>query len=283
MISNYSYQPEPVFHAARNERTNDSTRYFGIENEISYRSGVTQKISSESLSDMLDEIGGGFTYCKRDVSIDNVRGVELVTHPGTLAYHAKECHWKHLNRTAQKNGFRSHDATPVCGLHVHVNRVSLGSDEAEQAETIRKMTVMLARHESSVVRFTRRSSAALSQWAPIPSIPSDYNDIRVYSPHHNDRYTALNVTNEYTVEFRIFRGTLRRDTIIAALQFVNNWCDYAMSHSWEEVESSDFLDIMKTHEYNELNQYLIQRGLLAPDVPAISANARLCDFQERAS
>lgn len=283
MTNNYSYKPEPVFHAARNERTNGDTRYFGVENEISYRCEIAQKITSESLSDMLDEIGGGFTYCKRDSSIDNTRGVELVTHPGTLAYHAKECHWKHLNRTAQKNGYRSHDATLSCGLHVHVNRASLGGDEAAQAETIRKMTVMLKLHEHKVIRFSRRSSSALREWSPIPSIPSNYACIETFSEYHSDRYTALNVTNAHTVEFRIFRGTLRRDTLIAAIQFCNNWADYAMSHSWDEVESSDFLDIMKTHEYNELSQYLVQRGLLAPDVPVLTPNARMCDFQERAS
>lgn len=34
MIHNYSYKPEPKFHAARNERISAATRYFGVENEI---------------------------------------------------------------------------------------------------------------------------------------------------------------------------------------------------------------------------------------------------------
>ncbi len=283
MLCGYSHKPEPKFHSARNETVFAATRYFGVENEISYKDGTTQKIGNSELSDLLDEIGAGFTYCKRDCSISNERGVELVTHPATLAYHMKECHWKHLVRTAQKNGYRSHDASLSCGLHIHVNRDSLGRSEDMRDDTIRKMTVMLDRHRAEVTRFTRRSSRALDEWASIPHTPSFYGDIPTYSSRHNDRYTALNVTNSATVEFRIFRGTLRRDTIIAAIQFCNNWCDYAMSHSWDEVENSTFSEIMKTHEYNELNQYLVQRGLLAPDVPVLTPNARVCDFSERAS
>lgn len=283
MIHNYSYKPEPKFHAARNERISAATRYFGVENEISYKNGVNRKMGNDDLSDLLDDIGAGFTYCKRDCSISNEHGVELVTHPGTLAYNSKECHWKHLNRTAQKNGYRSHDATPSCGLHVHVNRDSLGRDAYERDDVIRKMTVMLDLHRNEVTRFTRRTARALAEWASIPHTPSFRGDIPTRGGSHNSRYTALNVTNTATVEFRIFRGTLRRDTIIAALQFCNNWCDYAMSHSWDEVENSTFGEIMKTHEYNELNQYLVQRGLLAPDVPVLTPNARVCDFSERAS
>lgn len=282
MIHNYSHKPAPVFHAARNERTNEYTRYFGLENEISTKNGVERKINNNDLSDLLDSIGNGFTYCKRDSSI-GYDGVELVTHPGTLAYHAKECHWKHLNRTAQKNGYRSHDATESCGLHIHVNRDSLGGNESDRDDVIRKMTVMLDLHRDEVTRFTRRTARALAEWASIPYTPSFRGEIATYSTRHNSRYTALNVTNAATVEFRIFRGTLRRDTIIAAIQFCNNWCDYAMTHTWDEVEDSTFAEIMRTHEYNELNQYLVQRGLLAPDVPVLTPNARVCDFDTRAS
>ena len=34
------------------------------------------------------------------------------------------------------------------------------------------------------------------------------------------RYTAVNLTNTFTVELRIFRGTLRYKTFMATLQFV---------------------------------------------------------------
>ena len=36
------------------------------------------------------------------------------------------------------------------------------------------------------------------------------------------RYMALNLTNYYTIEFRIFRGTLNFDTFMASVELVNN-------------------------------------------------------------
>ena len=34
-----------------------------------------------------------------------------------------------------------------------------------------------------------------------------------------DRYEALNLTNKGTVEFRIFRGTLKRESLFKSLEF----------------------------------------------------------------
>lgn len=277
MIRNYSYKPAPVFHAARNEHTNANTRFFGTEVEMDYRSGVRLNISNRELSNKFDEIHPDFIYCKHDGSLSD-NGLELVTHPGTLNYHMKECHWKHMTTQASKNGFRSHDSSKSCGFHVHVNRDSLGATDDERAETIRKMTYLIIKHAAPTIEFSRRNERAMELWAPIPSIPrGGVSAIPTYTPNHNDRYTALNVHNTNTVEFRIFRGTLRRDTIIASIQFCNNWCDYAMTHSWEECQNSTFDDIMNMHEYNELTQYLINRGLRSPDVPTLP-NRRTCNF-----
>ena len=290
MIYNYGYKPDPEFRYAGRENP-EKTRTYGLELEVSTKRGVSH-IDRHDLSDRLDAITEGFVYCKSDVSVD--RGLEMVTHPASLRAHMSNVSWKHFCKTCIKAGFRSHDADESAGLHIHVGRAQLGRTDEERDEVARKLTVLFRRYWPQLVKFSRRVESRLDQWAPRPDIRYETRwsgaeiaqqmaDFPTYRANHNARYTAVNLTNTATIEFRIFRGTLRRDTIIAALQFVNNWCDYAMSHSWDEVETSDFLDIMKTHEYNELNQYLIQRGLLAPDVPAISANARLCDFQERAS
>ena len=40
--------------------------------------------------------------------------------------------------------------------------------------------------------------------------------------------TCVNMTNEHTIEFRIFRGTLKYDTLIAKLQMVKYICDLAV-------------------------------------------------------
>ena len=44
----------------------------------------------------------------------------------------------------------------------------------------------------------------------------------------NGRYVAVNLNNYHTIEFRLFRGTLKYNTFIATLQMVNHICDAAI-------------------------------------------------------
>ena len=50
------------------------------------------------------------------------------------------------------------------------------------------------------------------------------------------RYTAVNLCNYSTIEFRMFRGTLKYNTFIAALQLVYEICNAALFMSQEELE-----------------------------------------------
>jgi hypothetical protein len=47
-------------------------------------------------------------------------------------------------------------------------------------------------------------------------------DKKIGNAHQtNDRYEAINVTNNGTIEFRIFKGSLKYESVMAALEFVN--------------------------------------------------------------
>lgn len=72
----------------------------------------------------------------------------------------------------------------------------------------------------------------------------------------------MNLTNSSTIEFRLFRGTLKRDIIIASLQLVNNLCKYAMSHDMETCRNAVFTDIVDVHAYRELVAYCVERHLV---------------------
>ncbi len=67
-------------------------------------------------------------YIKSDGSLDD--GMEIVSHPMTLDFHKQFC-WKEIMRKAISLGYRSHQ-TGTCGLHIHVNRDSLGEDHDDQ-------------------------------------------------------------------------------------------------------------------------------------------------------
>lgn len=223
-------------------------------------------------------------------------GVEIVSHPGTLAHHMYVMHWRQIQRTCEKAGFRSHDAANS-GLHVHVGRAQLGSTDAERNDVTRKVQVLFALYAAELTRFSRRRRSCLEQWAPIDSLGVTPDDIRhassgaqlaswasarvpAYRSNHNDRYTAVNVTNSATVEIRIFRGTLKRDTLIAAIQLVSNVFEYAMAHDWADIPASTWADVAAYKPHKELVNYMIARGLLDADAApeTLPASNRPSDF-----
>lgn len=75
------------------------------------------------------------------------------------------------------------------------------------------------------------------------------------------RYTAVNLTNSDTVEIRMFRGTLKLNTLKATLQMVNHLCEVAVSLSDSEVQDMSWFDFLDSVHESELIQYLKERRL----------------------
>ena len=81
---------------------------------------------------------------------------------------------------------------------------------------------------------------------------------------YQGRYTCINLTNRNTIEFRIFRGTLKYNTLIATLQFVERLCSVAIVLSEEELQALSWSDLMlgiQDSQYPELVKYLKERRL----------------------
>ena len=292
MINRYGYKPEPRF-GSKNDRESREHLTFGVELECEPRRNGAPKMDADELSDRIDEIASDRVYCKSDASLSH--GLEIVTHPGTLAHHMYVMHWRQIQRTCEKAGFRSHD-TDNSGLHVHVGRAQLGRTDAERDEVIRKVQVLFVLYAAELTRFSRRTRSRLEQWAPFRSFGVSPDSIRAtdgdtlaswagssvptHAYDHDDRYAAVNVLNRATVEIRIFRGTLKRDTLIAAIQLVSNVFEYARSHTWDELRTSTWADVAACKPYKEIVGYMIARGLLDADAApeTLPASNRPSDF-----
>ena len=272
MIHPYSYKPAASF-GTRGHENLERALTFGVECECDNNHRVHPTMTPAACSDLVDDASAGRIYCKSDASIGG--GFEMVSHPGTLAHHMYMLRWKNALRMPAKAGFRSHD-TVTAGLHVHVGRQQLGANDEERADVVRKLTVLMYRFWPQIVTFTRRQARQLDEWASRPNIGGWYDSCLsgealqllaqqaipyIRGGSHNNRYTALNTMNLATIEFRIFRGTLKRDTLIASIQFCNNMCLWAMSHTWDDVQTATFLDVMHIAHFDELDTYLVVRGL----------------------
>ncbi|MBD5155765.1 MAG: hypothetical protein HDT15_12090 [Oscillibacter sp.] len=121
-IHSYCYKPEPIFYG-------DGSRFLGVELEIDDGG------ESNDNAAQIQNVGNrkhDHIYIKHDGSLED--GMEIVTHPMTLEYHRQEMPWQEVLQKAVSMGYLSHQCG-TCGLHVHVNRSSLGDTYAEQVST----------------------------------------------------------------------------------------------------------------------------------------------------
>ena len=76
------------------------------------------------------------------------------------------------------------------------------------------------------------------------------------------RYTAVNLLNSNTIEFRLFKGTLNFNTFIASLQFVMEISKYAKNTELKSIPITNWRDIFLSTEFKELKNYLKERELI---------------------
>ena len=247
-IKEYGYKPEPIFYG-------ESQRYFGVELEID---GAGK--DSNNAREILD-IGNEdeeHIYIKSDGSLDD--GMEIVSHPMTLDYHKNYC-WAEIMKKAVSLGYRSHQ-TSTCGLHIHVNRICFGESREEQDEVISRVLYFVKHHWNELLKFSRRSEYTINRWAARYGYENSPKAIMDKTKKGNfGRYAAVNLCNYSTIEFRLFRGTLKLNTFIATLQLVNEICNVAVSMSDEGLQKLSWSEFVSNITDTELIQYLKERNL----------------------
>ena len=138
-------------------------------------------------------------------------------------------------KKAISQGYRSHQ-TSTCGLHIHVNRNSLGETQDEQELVIGHVLLFVELHWNELLKFSRCSEYSMNRWAARYVYEKTGREILDKAKKgNNGRYTAVNLMNWATIEFRLFRGTLKYNTLIAALELVNAICDVALVHTDDAI------------------------------------------------
>ena len=248
-IRGYYYKPEPIFYGE------DAPRYLGVELEVDC--GGERVENAYAVLQVINH-KNPLAYCKHDGSLSD--GFEIVTHPMTLAFHQNSMPWQDAVDTVRRMGYRSHKAG-TCGLHIHVNRDSLGETWEEQDQVIARILYFVEKHWEELLKFSRRTQTQLDRWASRYGYKDSPWEILDKAKGHCGRYTCVNLGNEETVEFRIFRGTLKYNTIIATLQLVNRICNVAFLMSDRELKDMSWTTFVSGCTQPELIQYLKERQL----------------------
>ncbi len=248
-IKEYNYKPDPIFYGEGN-------RFFGVELEID------EGGEDESAANNILHVGNRsdeHIYCKHDGSLHE--GFEIVSHPMTLEYHMESMPWRAITDKARRLGYTSHQAE-TCGLHIHVNRSSFGENAETQDEAIGRILYFVERNWNELLIFSRRTQDQLNSWARRYGYKDQPKELLEHvKKGYAGRYTCVNLTNHATIEFRIFRGTLKLNTILATLQLVNHICDVAVSLSDEEVRHLSWSRFVERITEPELIHYLKERRI----------------------
>ena len=214
-IHSYSYRPSPYFFG-------EGKYYLGFELEVE-----TRNSSRYEGAELAQAEFGAHVYLKEDGSLND--GFEIVTHPHTLNEYQTNFNWDGLNKL-KREGLRSWN-TSTCGLHVHVSReafsvegVRLSYDQRilkRQAHELRFMKLIYD-NERQVGRIAGRSG---NNYAGFHDKGKLVNKVK-RGIQENGRYSAINTENDATLEVRVFKGSLRRERILSALEFVTAAVEY---------------------------------------------------------
>ena len=252
-IEEYSYKAEPIFYGEGN-------RFYGIELEVD--DGGKDNDNAHRLKELAND-RHEHIYIKSDGSLDD--GFEIVSHPMSLDYHMNKMNWKSVFRKAVELDYLSHQ-TSTCGLHIHVNRNAFGDNEQEQENVISNILFFMETHWNEIYAFSRRSENNINRWAARYGYEKSGKAILDKAKKSiSGRYCAVNLCNYHTIEFRIFRGTLKYNTFIAALQLIDEICNAAIFMTENEIEKQSWNEFVKGIEHKELIQYLKERRLYIND------------------
>jgi hypothetical protein len=222
----------------------------------------------DAISDYQDEDGIDHTYClmEQDGSLNS--GFEMVT-----AYTGLDVHKKQLQYFKQRTkGLKSHD-TSTCGLHVHVCKANMTTLHGAKLvlfinspENYSLVKAIARRDASGFAKFQNKKEDKHWLKDSFHSSKDKHDQLRRLN---SDRYEALNFRNDKTVEFRLFKGTLKYETMVSCLEFSFACWHFTAQASTNELTTAKFLQFICAPENRKdtrfLRAYLKEKGYQLAD------------------
>lgn len=243
-IHQFNYVPKYIKHFMPGE-SEDTTLLLGAEIEVGGNNNISSdndknstvkkciQIMNESDSDEENLI-----YSTHDSTVQ----IEFDTMPCSLEFHKNKMNYREMFEYLDKEGYKGHDCE-TAGLHIHANRSYLGKSRISQELVISKILYILEKFNDEICVIARRDN----EYSEFVGSKKEENSlVELYGKYkdHGKR-AALNLQHKDTIEFRMFKSTLKYETFILTLEFVKDIIDYAKSASIEEIELIKWADLMK--------------------------------------
>jgi hypothetical protein len=247
----------------------------GLELEMEVRSGdyEDRENLAVQLTNAIGLTSSGDRYMALESDGSLNHGFEMVTGWTGLDVHAKQLQ---LFQNPIR-GLKSHD-TQTCGLHVHICKKGMSLFHAVKMVLFindsgnQRLVRSLARRDSSRYSQVKNKKAGY-EWL---TNAKSGNNLKYLNA---DRYEALNFQNDRTVEFRMFKGTLRYATIMACLEFTYATWFFCRDTGTNQLTTENFLEFICRAENlcdtKFLRQYLTEKNWTLPELGKIKNNPRM--------
>jgi hypothetical protein len=207
VILDYSSKPtfEPIGNAP----------HLGVELELESNS----KFRTHART-VLNTFERDFVIVKSDGSLSDY-GFEICSRPASLEKHTQA--WQPFFVAHASRQFIAQSYTSErCGLHVHISRNGLASGQRwEQRWELTEHTIALIvcfinlpKNKRFVEMIAGRHANTYTTFKPKRLTNAAYPT--------GDKYEAVNLSHRYSLEFRMFKGTLKAESFFKALQFVES-------------------------------------------------------------
>ena len=247
-------------------------RYLGVELEVERQGEATRPRGeiAQGISDWVNKQATDITaeshrapilFFEEDGSLKH--GFEMISQPMGLDDHARL--WKTALSPSLTRGLVSHNTT-TCGLHVHISRAGMTPlhlskilcfvNDPDNASLI-KAVARRYNGESSVIN-------GRTNYCKVGGRRRLGMAFRV-AQEEGDKYVAVNLNKERTIEFRIFRGSLKYMAVMAAVEFTHAVVEFCRPGGPEgfNLKTPAFLDFIASaamrRDTRHLRTYLADR------------------------
>lgn len=252
-IHQFNYVPEYIKHFMPGE-SEDTTLLLGAEIEVGGNNNISSDNDKNSTVKKCIQIMNGSDSDEENLiysTHDSTVQIEFDTMPCSLEFHKNKMNYHEMFEYLDKEGYKGHDCE-TAGLHIHANRNYLGKSRISQELVISKILYILEKFNDEICVIARRDN----EYSEFVGSKKEENSlVELYGKYkdHGKR-AALNLQHKDTIEFRMFKSTLKYETFILTLEFVKDIIDYAKSVDIEEIELAKWSDLMNCFS-SELRKY----------------------------
>lgn len=252
-IHQFNYVPKYIKHFMPGE-SEDTTLLLGAEIEVGGNNNISSDNDKNSTVKKCIQIMNGSDSDEENLiysTHDSTVQIEFDTMPCSLEFHKNKMNYREMFEYLDKEGYKGHDCK-TAGLHIHANRNYLGKSRISQELVISKILYILEKFNDEICVIARRDND-YSEFAGEKQ--NEDSIVELYGKYKNKgKRAALNLQHKDTIEFRMFKSTLKYETFILTLEFVKNIIDYAKSVDIEEIELAKWSDLMNCFS-SELRKY----------------------------